>query len=400
MELIKYNSIENIFERSNDGINTPLPQIIWHITSKCKLNCVFCFAKKNKDILFNIDEIILLLKKFNVLKVDISGGEPLLSNQFIPICHSLYKNGINITLTTTGIGNKENFEWVLKNVSKFSRIIFSIDGEKDMHDELRQMDGAFNQAIEKIIKIKRIHNKIRINTVVTQALLSSDYSNFINIIDNLHPYEWCLIQMHAANDKGKYDELAVDDKQFDEFVATVKGISKTNIIQRKRNDYSGYWTINSDNTISMHSETSEDRCIIKIEKNNYRAIEEAIYMEKSKFPINENNEIKIINTNDNEDISYMLEVVASICEKNNVKCEVDKKNIVNKKNEIVIAIAIGVLSNIATGVATNGIYDAIKYGINKIKARPGYNDNEVITINGKEYKLKEIEEIIEKSTKN
>lgn len=393
MELIKYNQIDNVFERSDDGINTPLPQIIWHITSKCKLNCVFCFAKKNKDSIFNIDEIILLLKKFNVLKVDISGGEPLLSSQFISICNSLYKSGINITLTTTGLGKKENFEWLLKNVSKFSRIIFSIDGEKEMHDKLRQMDGAFSQAMEKISGIEKIYNKIRINTVVTQSLINSDYRSFINIIDNLCPYEWCLIQMHPANDKGKYDELSVDDKIFDEFVTMVKLISSTNIIQRKNNDYSGYWTINSDNTISMHSETSNDRCIIEIKKENYKEIEGAIYMEKSKFPVGENNEIKIINTYESENISYMLEVVASICEKNNMKCEVDKKNITNKKNEIVATIAIG----IATGLVTSTIYDAIKYAIHKIKARPDYNSGEKISINGEEYNLKDIEEMIEKS---
>lgn len=102
---------------------------MWHITDKCRLNCSYCFATKSSyevDIL-RMKDYIRKLKELGVQKIDISGGEPLEHSRLPEICRSLYENGFFVTLTTKCVGLDKNIQWLEREYSIFSRIIFSID---------------------------------------------------------------------------------------------------------------------------------------------------------------------------------------------------------------------------------------------------------------------------------
>lgn len=42
-----YDALENHFVR-NDTPNEGIPQLMWHITNRCKLDCKFCISKKKR----------------------------------------------------------------------------------------------------------------------------------------------------------------------------------------------------------------------------------------------------------------------------------------------------------------------------------------------------------------
>ena len=78
---MKYNPATNSFIGYPDD-SSELLQVMWHITSQCNLNCMFCFNDKtvrNVDLYnrFSFNSIASILKSIGVQKVDISGGEPL-----------------------------------------------------------------------------------------------------------------------------------------------------------------------------------------------------------------------------------------------------------------------------------------------------------------------------------
>ncbi|TOG52852.1 radical SAM protein, partial [Vibrio parahaemolyticus] len=80
------------------------------MTGACKLNCAYCFAPP-KDQVFcisRIEDVLSCFKEFNVQKIDVSGGEPLLYKELPTICNSLVEAGIHLTLTTSGLGTRRN----------------------------------------------------------------------------------------------------------------------------------------------------------------------------------------------------------------------------------------------------------------------------------------------------
>ncbi len=385
MEYVKYDPIENAFIKDENSKGVLLPQIIWHITTKCKLKCPYCFADKGAEAQnIDINQYINLLKKLGVLKIDISGGEPLLSNKLDLICRELYKEKFYLTITTTGCGTEDNFNWLVENKELFARIIFSIDGTRKLHNDLRGRIGLFDDEVKKINQFKDVSKeKIRINTVVTRKLLDDNIDELIQSIENIGPREWCLIEVHPANNKSYNDERV----SYEEYEALVKYISKKTklkIITRKQLAYSYYWSINADGTISRHSETKEDLYKRKIDECSFEDIKYAICNNKQEYPKEEKMNIKIENTNNSELVSELLSTINQICEQKDYEVSVQKTSLDNKKCDIVQAIIIN--------LASDALWAIVIYAINRLKNRPDFNEDEEITINGEVKNIGNIED--------
>lgn len=230
--MIVYDPLKNNF--ACKGINAKnIFHIIWHITSKCNMNCQFCFDKKISDIpdmtFAQIDAITKIMKKLGVIKIDISGGEPLLFDKFIYLVQKYIGAGIYVTVTTSGQAIEKNHLWILDNWMKFSRIIFSLDGLEQEHIFLRGNNMAFSKFYEFYHDLeKRKCSVLRINTVVTNRITKENYlRKFSNFIVELKPLEWCLI-MPLKN-------------------TTTKLLFRTNEM------YNSYWTLTSDGILSNNS---------------------------------------------------------------------------------------------------------------------------------------------------
>ena len=257
----KYNPCFNVFEKSiQDSI---LPQIMWHITDKCYLNCKTCFAKKRETILRDmpmseVEEYLLCLKLLGVQKIDISGGEPLLYG-FLPfLVDKCIKYGFFVTITTRGIGTLENYNWLVNNWRLFSRIIVSLDGS---NDSICDFYAAYKNTMQKTLGLcsdlkKNNCDNIRINTVVNQQILSLDIiEEFAILIRRILPKEWCLIEPHPLNKKKEFDDYAVGKKDFIYFCIKSKELlgKDVEVITRDKEMYSTYWTLQNDGIIRQLS---------------------------------------------------------------------------------------------------------------------------------------------------
>lgn len=270
MENIKYDSISNDFYVSNTSEETILPQIIWHITDRCFLSCPYCFATKTgrETNIDNLESSLEVFKALGVQKVDIAGGDPLTYSNLATICYELSKSGIEMTLTTSGVGKKDVKEWLISNADIFSWILVSIDAPtSDKHDSLRGKKGTFEQLNELIKELKNNDfNNIRINTVVTKSFYEKDFiENFIDLIQKIQPKEWCLIQPHPANKKEKYDEYATTKKEFNSLMDEIKqkvnskSVNDIKITSRYNDNYSKYWVLYPNGKLKQHTENSDDR---------------------------------------------------------------------------------------------------------------------------------------------
>jgi len=105
------------------------------------------------------------LRKLGTKEVVMSGGEALLNPAFFRLCELLKKEGLSITLLSTGLTIKKNAENILKWIDK---LIVSLDGDAVTHDSIRNVAGAFEKLKEGVqyIKSRKPCMKITARTVI------------------------------------------------------------------------------------------------------------------------------------------------------------------------------------------------------------------------------------------
>lgn len=98
-------------ESLKDSFNRQIDYLRISITDKCNLKCIYCMPEKGlkhfaqADILAS-DEIIKIVRiacKYGVRKVRLTGGEPLMRNDILPLISGIKSTGIkDLSITTNG----------------------------------------------------------------------------------------------------------------------------------------------------------------------------------------------------------------------------------------------------------------------------------------------------------
>lgn len=281
-----YDPVTNSF--SGATLSLPnLGQVMWHITNQCNLNCSICFTRKmrtspeqmleEKDI----QNYVKLLRELGVEKVDLSGGEPLLYPYLQELVSTCVDNNIFTTITTSGVGTDSNVNWLAQNGQLFSRVILSLDGSKQLHNSLRGSTKAFDAFLRLYKGLEQRKNScIRINTVVTQALLKkNERALLVNCVGELKPFEWCLVQPYPINKTDQFDAMKVSDEVFWGFVNACKAeptLSNLHIECRSNADYGAYWSIFCDGFLYYSSDQENYDIKIKFTQENIEKIKDYV----------------------------------------------------------------------------------------------------------------------------
>jgi 7-carboxy-7-deazaguanine synthase len=88
-----------------EGLLTGVPSVFVR-TSGCNLRCWFCdtpytsWEPEGSDL--SVDEIVAQVEEWNCRHVVVTGGEPMLFAELIPLCDRLRKIGRHVTIETAG----------------------------------------------------------------------------------------------------------------------------------------------------------------------------------------------------------------------------------------------------------------------------------------------------------
>ena len=77
-----------------------------HVTDKCNMGCVYCYAKNHRGDTLSQEKMESLLeesKKLGVHEIQIVGGEPFMYEKFKNIIDRAYDMGFNIRVYTNGL---------------------------------------------------------------------------------------------------------------------------------------------------------------------------------------------------------------------------------------------------------------------------------------------------------
>ncbi len=153
---------------------TNLRMVAWEVTRSCNLSCAHCRASAGlgpypgelttEECFKVIDEIASFAKPVIIL----TGGEPLLRKDIFEIAAYGKNKGLTMVMAPNGtLLNAENVAKIIK--SGIKRISVSLDGpDAATHDNLRQVTGAFNQAVAGIKEAKKSGLEFQINSTITK----------------------------------------------------------------------------------------------------------------------------------------------------------------------------------------------------------------------------------------
>jgi len=176
-EAIEFLEVPTLKDMSSEiELLHPLEEIVIEITNNCNLNCIHCYndsGHKGEDEL-TLEEIYQLIdeiKRLGVLKINLSGGEPLMHPHFFEIAHYIRDSSLGLDLFTNGTLVTRRVARKLKelNVLKVSVSLDSVTPE--IHDVFRGKKGAWKRTIKGIQNLKTEGITIKVAVSLSQLNL-------------------------------------------------------------------------------------------------------------------------------------------------------------------------------------------------------------------------------------
>jgi radical SAM protein with 4Fe4S-binding SPASM domain len=190
----------------------------WSITGKCNLKCRHCYmsapqAKYGELSREQCLDIVRQISDAGILQVSLTGGEPLVRQDFLEIVDALLERKIAIRqIYTNGVLVNEKLLADLETRNTKPEFSLSFDGV-GWHDWLRGVDGAEKLAID-AIKLLRSHSfPVSIETSLHKGNIHTLETTF-NLLVELGVRGWKTSPTSDAgnwlNEAGKYN-LKVDE---------------------------------------------------------------------------------------------------------------------------------------------------------------------------------------------
>jgi MoaA/NifB/PqqE/SkfB family radical SAM enzyme len=143
---------------------TDLPLVILYPHSRCNCRCVMCDIWRNPGrheiATSEIEAWLPEWKSFGVRRVVLSGGEPLMHSDLWALCDSLRRQGVGITLISTGLLLTRTARTLVRYCDD---IVVSLDGPEEIHDRIRNVPRAFRRLSEGVAVVKAADPSVRVS---------------------------------------------------------------------------------------------------------------------------------------------------------------------------------------------------------------------------------------------
>jgi MoaA/NifB/PqqE/SkfB family radical SAM enzyme len=235
---------KNILLSSAGRLNHPY-KLTFAITNKCNLRCKTCHIWKKKPVdelsTEEIDKFFRLNNFFNW--IDLTGGEIFLRKDLLDITKSIKNNIKNLVLLhypTNGFLTERIVEFTEEISSlDFNNLVLtvSLDGKKDIHNEIRGNNKAFDRCIETYKELKK-NKYVKVYLGCTLSPFNINYfENFFTELKDYIPdlkYSDIHLNIYHYSENLYSNEPMLFDKQkiinlIDDFIMK-KGLSFLNPI--------------------------------------------------------------------------------------------------------------------------------------------------------------------------
>lgn len=206
-------------------MNNP-DSIVWLITSKCNLNCPYCYASiysSERDLSLNeITSIIKDAYSIGIEYINITGGEPLLRKDIVDIVKVIKEYGIEVSIFSNLILlNRE----ISENISKYiDYFLTTIDGPRNLYESIKGI-GLWNRFLRNISLLRETGIDIHINIPVSKL----NYNRIDEAIEQALGIGVSSISIIPAMATGR----AVETKTYVTSIEFREALIRANTIARK-----------------------------------------------------------------------------------------------------------------------------------------------------------------------
>lgn len=182
-EAIKYSKVEKPPAEMLHFSTKATPIVVWNMTRKCNLKCKHCYIEakiteqKGELTTEEAKSFIEDLAKNKIPVLLLSGGEPLLREDFFELAEYANNLGLRVVVSTNGTLITESIAERMKDIIQYVGV--SLDGLPSTHDKFRGVEGAFDQAL------KGIKNSLKagLKTGVRFVVNKENYDELPKLID-------------------------------------------------------------------------------------------------------------------------------------------------------------------------------------------------------------------------
>jgi MoaA/NifB/PqqE/SkfB family radical SAM enzyme len=244
MKMIRELLTDLRYAFTRDQIDT----LILFITNRCNLKCYFCFYADNlnttKDLPFEAYAKMAGSLPSGVRSLLISGGEPFLREdidkvllEFTRKCGTRF-----INVPTNGSFTKNTVEKVTSFLDQeknaFLTISFSLDGFKEIHDEVRRQAGSFDKAVatlSELIKLKARYPNLRLQVSTVACRENMDrLDEFVDYIRQNYPIDYHNIEVQRVGMPNIHAVPAIREINA-KFIAACDKVSRYYLLEKKDN---------------------------------------------------------------------------------------------------------------------------------------------------------------------
>lgn len=198
----------------------PLQTITIRVTKGCNLKCIQCYSVsgqklKNELSLEEIKNIIDQGKKLGVIRIFLTGGEPLIRPDIDEILKYADDNELAIYMSTNGTLFNKKIISTLKNLKHLRTLQISIDGLKETHDLIRGVKGTFDKAITwaKFIKKELKNTDKKIAFILT--LMEKNKNEVVRVYElaiSLGMDVFAIVPLYPVKRSKNAEDISVKEK--------------------------------------------------------------------------------------------------------------------------------------------------------------------------------------------
>lgn len=198
------------------------PIITWNMTYKCNLRCIHCYinASPERENGLTTEESLNLVDQMAELKVPLvimSGGEPLMREDFFKIAEYARERGLKLALSTNGTLITQKMAERLKELG-FLYVGISLDSYRpEFHDKFRGVKGAFNLTINGIKNAIKAGLNVGLRFTLTSENIT-DLDNYIKLALELGVKRITFYHLSASGRGRELKNLAYTPEQYKQFM--------------------------------------------------------------------------------------------------------------------------------------------------------------------------------------
>lgn len=215
-------------------LSTPY-KLTYSITNRCNLRCAWCniWAQPVEDELTTSEVDTFFRRNPEIYWLDLTGGEVMLRHDFADITRSAAKHLPRLfqfhfpTNGTFPERTEENARIAVSLSIPKTVVSVSLDGPKDLHDELRSKPGTWDSAVETYERIKTIPGaEVYFGMTLTETNLPFLFDTIAALSSRIHGFSPRDLHLNIAHDTFYYGNPAISPVDPEQLSAALQAFTK------------------------------------------------------------------------------------------------------------------------------------------------------------------------------